>query len=232
MHKYPKAIYANPLEPAVCPILAVAIILFTETADSRGRQSLFVGERSSERYGSILREVLEGLTEEEEAVLERSKYEIAAFHAVPSGWVWPTGISVQRIWDLWWEGTTSGTIIRPFRLIEPKRDLQDPQSKMRQSRAKIVIESIIQEFHLFIGEKSAQDASHPWLNIQLETTTHHVRNEVFSVMLPRLLAKIYRHNPSRPEELTYAAVYEHLTKYHTAQNPGRKRQKKDKPNNP
>jgi archaellum component FlaC len=56
-NKYGKHIYANPFEPEKCPILSLSVLLFsTPTRSREGRQQLFAGTNSKERFGHLLRQ--------------------------------------------------------------------------------------------------------------------------------------------------------------------------------
>ena len=68
--KYGKHVYANPYEPNLCPILALAILLFScPNRPDHGRQQLFSGNQSKDRFGHLLRETLKSLSEEELYIL-------------------------------------------------------------------------------------------------------------------------------------------------------------------
>lgn len=64
--KFGKHVYANPKEPSICPILAIAVLLFCCPGRGMdGRQQLFSGPSSSERFGKVFRKLVDKLTEEE-----------------------------------------------------------------------------------------------------------------------------------------------------------------------
>jgi hypothetical protein len=48
-----KHVYANPLEPAICPVLAMAIYLFCFARNGQNSQ-LFPGEHASDRFNKVL----------------------------------------------------------------------------------------------------------------------------------------------------------------------------------
>jgi hypothetical protein len=56
--KYGKAVYANPLQPCICPVLALAVLCFSKPM----RYKLFDGEFNSDRAGSNLRELIRSMT--------------------------------------------------------------------------------------------------------------------------------------------------------------------------
>jgi hypothetical protein len=58
---FPKSIYANPFQPQLCPILAIAISTFTRSAIGCGK--LFEGPDQEERYCKILAGVLASVPE-------------------------------------------------------------------------------------------------------------------------------------------------------------------------
>lgn len=87
---YPKHIYANPLNPAICPILATALIIFCRSSrqDHNNQSSspvknfrLFEGTNQEARFSSILAKVLNGLTDDEEHRLGAKKKEIGTHSA-------------------------------------------------------------------------------------------------------------------------------------------------------
>jgi len=59
-------IYANPLDPLVCPVLALAVYVFTRGYRvSEMEHKLFDGKHSEKRFSGLFRDVLESLTESE-----------------------------------------------------------------------------------------------------------------------------------------------------------------------
>ena len=54
----PKCIFANPLKPAICPVLSLAVFYFCR---QRPLLSLFREKHSEDRFGSCLRTLLERL---------------------------------------------------------------------------------------------------------------------------------------------------------------------------
>jgi hypothetical protein len=64
--KFAKHIYANPFEPEKCPILALAVLIFCcPNRTAHGRQQLFYGTNSKDRFNHLLRQLLNSLTEDE-----------------------------------------------------------------------------------------------------------------------------------------------------------------------
>ena len=61
-------------------------------------------------------------------------------HFVPLGWRFPRGITVKKLWDLWYYGDRS-TGIRPYRLINKKWDINS-KDNMMYSRAQTVLNCI------------------------------------------------------------------------------------------
>jgi hypothetical protein len=54
-----KHIYANPLNPSICPILALAVLIFcTHRGQSTRLQQLYNGKNSEQRFGKILKVIL------------------------------------------------------------------------------------------------------------------------------------------------------------------------------
>lgn len=63
---YGKHIYANPLQPAICPILALAVHIFCSGyRPPNGRQQLFIGTNSKDRFSHLLTETVANLSEAE-----------------------------------------------------------------------------------------------------------------------------------------------------------------------
>ena len=52
-----KHVYANPLEPAICPILAMAVYLFCYARNGQN-SNLFPGEHASDRFNKVLLRML------------------------------------------------------------------------------------------------------------------------------------------------------------------------------
>ncbi len=69
--KFGKHVYANPYIPHICPVLALAVLIFTSgnRPEDGSRQRLFSGTNSKGRFGDILREMLKNLSEDEMVTL-------------------------------------------------------------------------------------------------------------------------------------------------------------------
>jgi hypothetical protein len=68
--KYWKHIYANPGDPAICPILALAVCVFGGPArDTLGRQQIFLGSNNKDRFSKTLRSIVTNLPEADLQVL-------------------------------------------------------------------------------------------------------------------------------------------------------------------
>ena len=65
--KFKKHVYANPFEPAICPILAIAVNIFIRP--SGGTLQLFVGTDSKGRFCALLQTILGLLTAVQRALL-------------------------------------------------------------------------------------------------------------------------------------------------------------------
>jgi hypothetical protein len=75
--KYWKHIYANPLKPSMCPILAWAVLLFSSPSRSAGnRHQLFVGSNTKNRISKLLSASLQNLSEAEVRTLGCSEKDI------------------------------------------------------------------------------------------------------------------------------------------------------------
>jgi len=52
-------VYANPLNPTICPVLALAVLVFSKDyRDPNSRLQLFEGEKSEGRFSDILGKVV------------------------------------------------------------------------------------------------------------------------------------------------------------------------------
>ena len=61
---FPRSIFATPLDPLLCPILAIAVSILSRPYRSDGvNPSLFEGADQEDRYGKILSTVLQNLPE-------------------------------------------------------------------------------------------------------------------------------------------------------------------------
>lgn len=74
---YARHVYANPLEPAICPILSLAVMIFSSSFRSGDkRQQVFEGTKSESRFSSILRVIVDGLSYVDERILGAKKRDI------------------------------------------------------------------------------------------------------------------------------------------------------------
>ncbi|ETK73628.1 hypothetical protein L915_19461 [Phytophthora nicotianae] len=65
-NKFGKHVYANPYQPSQCTILALAVHIFSfPERFIGGKQQLFIGSDSTDRFGRLLRRVIGSLSEEE-----------------------------------------------------------------------------------------------------------------------------------------------------------------------
>ncbi|KAF1782452.1 hypothetical protein GQ600_15014 [Phytophthora cactorum] len=83
--KFGKNVYANPYELSQCPILAVGVHLFScPERVVGGKQQLFLGTDNKNRFGRILRRVIDDLSEEDTGVLSCSPTDIGT-HSLRKG---------------------------------------------------------------------------------------------------------------------------------------------------
>jgi hypothetical protein len=77
---YPRHIYANPFEPSICPVLAVAVNIFSRNFSCIDQDynfnCLFDGGNQEDRFSKILSKVLSSLTDEEKKMLGVSTKEL------------------------------------------------------------------------------------------------------------------------------------------------------------
>lgn len=109
--KYPRHIYANPFQPAICPVLALAIYLTTSfggIAQIPNNGFLFPGEAQDNRFANILRrtindnwEIVAGMGYQVGDIGTHSirKGAVSYLHAIPDG---PSegSISVRAGWTM------------------------------------------------------------------------------------------------------------------------------------
>jgi hypothetical protein len=67
--KFGKHVYANPIEPHTCPILSLAVLLFCTTRKPGGRQQVFLGTNSRDRFGHLLTELKSTFTNDDWTLL-------------------------------------------------------------------------------------------------------------------------------------------------------------------
>lgn len=74
---YGRHVYANPLEPSICPILSLAVMIFSSTFRTGDkRQQLFEGNHSESRFSAILRVIVDALDPADERTLGAKKKDI------------------------------------------------------------------------------------------------------------------------------------------------------------
>lgn len=84
-NKYGKHVYANPLNPVICPILALAVYIFTTTNINRSKTNqLYPSSDNKSRFGNGLSEELNKLNNLEESQLGCSKHDIGT-HSLRKG---------------------------------------------------------------------------------------------------------------------------------------------------
>jgi hypothetical protein len=78
--KYWKHVYANPHDPEVCPVLAMAVLIFAgPPRTTAGRQQLFLGSNSKDRFAKQLNQVIRGLTEAQLQTLAQDRSDIGPY---------------------------------------------------------------------------------------------------------------------------------------------------------
>jgi hypothetical protein len=85
---FPRHVYANPLVPSICPILALAVLVFSKSywhgVKPQEKFHLFPGEKQEARFSKLLRRVLQSLTETESSLLGAKVNEIGT-HSTRKG---------------------------------------------------------------------------------------------------------------------------------------------------
>ncbi|DAZ97624.1 TPA: LOW QUALITY PROTEIN: hypothetical protein N0F65_002243 [Lagenidium giganteum] len=83
--KFGKHVYANPYQPFTCPILAIAILLFScpERSEAR-RQQLFLGTDNKNRFRRCMRRIFDGLCDDEQQILGCAAQDIES-HSLRKG---------------------------------------------------------------------------------------------------------------------------------------------------
>ena len=82
---YGRHLYANPLQPEICPITALAVLIFSKQHHyAGGRQDLFEGSNQEKRYAQILSSVINSLDADETALLGANKEDIGT-HSTRKG---------------------------------------------------------------------------------------------------------------------------------------------------
>jgi hypothetical protein len=77
-----RSIFANPLDPVICPILSFAVALLSHPHHIQGGQhSMFEGRDQEDRYSKLLASVLENLPESMQAELGAKRSDIGTHSA-------------------------------------------------------------------------------------------------------------------------------------------------------
>jgi hypothetical protein len=87
-HIFPRHVYANPINPVICPILALAVQVFSTSFlpgnESKERFKLFHGKAQEKRFQNIIRSALDKMDESQAAQLGAKPGEIAS-HSTRKG---------------------------------------------------------------------------------------------------------------------------------------------------
>ena len=82
---YGRHVYANPGNPSICPILAIAAMVFSRGHRANGGlQQLFDGTHSEKRFSQIMSTVVDSLTDGEVGILGARKEDIGT-HSTRKG---------------------------------------------------------------------------------------------------------------------------------------------------
>jgi hypothetical protein len=85
---HPRHVYANPYEPEICPILSLAVFVFSHPFRyARNKNSLFAGSYQNNRFGKILLKMLGDLSEGERVIFSSINEEKTSYgtHSVRKG---------------------------------------------------------------------------------------------------------------------------------------------------
>mmetsp|Transcript_24789 Transcript_24789/g.53608 ORF Transcript_24789/g.53608 Transcript_24789/m.53608 type:complete len:534 (-) Transcript_24789:1085-2686(-) len=78
--KYWKHVYANPGDPEVCPVLALALVVFAGPArDTLGKQQIFLGSNNKDRFAKTLHQIIRALPEPELQLLGGERADIGPY---------------------------------------------------------------------------------------------------------------------------------------------------------
>jgi hypothetical protein len=78
--KYWKHVYANPGNPEVCPVLALALVVFSGPArDTLGKQQIFLGSNNKDRFAKTLHQIIRALPEPELQLLGGERADIGPY---------------------------------------------------------------------------------------------------------------------------------------------------------
>ena len=67
--RYGKSVYANPFQPTICPVLALAVYVFASPLRTGSKQQVYVGTNNKDRFCTNLHSALKKLSEAELAAL-------------------------------------------------------------------------------------------------------------------------------------------------------------------
>ncbi len=82
---FPKSFFANPSNPFICPILALAVFFFSRPTFSRQQHKLFDGENQEDRYSKLLTRTLQSMPDSLAAHLGAKRDEIGTHGAGRKG---------------------------------------------------------------------------------------------------------------------------------------------------
>ena len=75
--RFGRHVYANPGDPKICPVLAVAVLTFSKTyRGAGGRQQLFEGAKAESRFSDILLSTIDKLNDGQLMILGVDKKDI------------------------------------------------------------------------------------------------------------------------------------------------------------
>lgn len=117
-------------------------------------------------------------------------------HMVPYGFVWPSGLTVNILWNLWFFGDFRLSI-GPYRHIHSKDDLVNEACKVRRAKCLGVVNKLVdiaKEAHRIQREKDIVPQN---------------SQEIFSFSFDCLSQLLYD-TPRRPEDLVVDSVYERM----------------------
>jgi hypothetical protein len=124
-------VFANPINPSICPVLSLGVLLFCKPfREVGGQQQVFEGNRSECRFSEILRVILQNLPEASKLLLGASSDDIGTHSPrkgassfvlgmiggptpvqvfLRAGWPWKCERPLPLFWRRW------GSTIRPLR---------------------------------------------------------------------------------------------------------------------
>jgi hypothetical protein len=78
---FPKSIFANPLQPQICPVLGIAVFVFCRTYKDGDSPALFDGKQQEDRYSKLLTSLLASLPDSQLAALGAKPSDIGTHSA-------------------------------------------------------------------------------------------------------------------------------------------------------